>query len=172
MVEVPKSHFELFVELVKATTWPILVAVVLIAFWAPLRDTARQIPSLLSRSDTVTIAGLSLKLSPGLRHQASPDVKKVLAELSQEAIKRLLSMGSSTWWDVGEESRGRSENAELVRLNLVEEVPAHEIKKLNDRDQRNFCYGVRITELGRQTQSFLHSVVAEFVKELGHSTSE
>ena len=119
MAEAPKSRFELFVELVKATAWPILVAVVLVAFWSPLRETARQIPELLGRSDTVTIAGLSLKLSRGLRYQTSPEVKKVLAELSQEAIERLLAMASRSWWDVGSESHGRSENAELLRLGLV-----------------------------------------------------
>lgn len=172
MVEMPKSRFELFVELVKAIAWPILVVVVLIAFWAPLRDTARQLPGLLGRSNVVTIAGLSLKLGPGLRYQASPEVKNVLAELSQEAIERLLSMASSSWWNVGDESLGRSENVELVRLKLVEEVPADEVDSLNDRDQRRYGYGVRITELGIQTRSFLHSVVAEFVKELGNTTTE
>lgn len=172
MIQPVKSRFELSVELARATAWPILALIVLLAFWTPLHDTARQVPELLGRSDTITIAGLSLELSRELRYKASPDVKEALGKLSQEAIKRLLNMGDSSWWNVGDESHGRFENGELLSLGLVEELDAADMRRQHEADQRKFGYGVAMTTLGRRTKSFLHSVVAEFVHELGRTTTE
>jgi hypothetical protein len=164
--ETPKSRLELLVELVKATAWPLFAAAVLIIFWGPLHETAKVIPALVGRSDTLTIAGLSLKVSHGLRQKASPEVQKAIGELSREGIERALSLSSSSWWDKGSEVSGRSDYADLLRLGLVEEVPASEVEAQNKRDQRNFGYAVRITELGKRVQSFLRSLVAELVQEL------
>jgi hypothetical protein len=164
--ETPKGRFELLVELVKATAWPMFAAAVLIIFWGPLHETAKEIPTLVGRSDTVTIAGLSLKVSHGLHQKASPEVQKAVGELSREGIERVLSLSSSSWWDKGSEVSGRSDYAELLRLGLVEEVSSSEVEVQNKRDKRDFGYAVRITELGKKVQSFLRSVVAEFVQEL------
>jgi FMN phosphatase YigB (HAD superfamily) len=172
VTEKPKSRFELVVELIKATAWPVFAAVVLITFWGPLHDAAREIPTLIGRSDAVTIAGLSIKVGHGLREKASPDVRKVLAELSREGIEQILSVGSSSWWDKGAEASGRTAYAELLRLRLMEEVPAGEIETLNKKDGRNYGYAVRVIELGQKVRSFLQSVVAEFVQELARSAPD
>ncbi len=166
MSEQPKSKFELTVELIKATAWPGLTMIILITFWGPLRQTAEQFPYLVRRSDTITIAGLSLEVSRELRRQASPEVEEVITELSKEGIKRVLRLSGGSYWDKGSETHGRADYTELIHLKLVEEIAVDELERQNQEEGKNFGFGVRPTELGRQTQSFLQSVVAEFVQEL------
>jgi hypothetical protein len=169
MAKAPKTKFELFVELVQAMAWPLSATIVVFSFWTPLQDAARQIPSIVGRSDTITIAGLSLKVGQGLRQKASDAVKRVLDKLSPEGVKKILSMSQGSYWDKGNEYDGRNENSELVKLGLVDEVPANELDQKNGLEHKNFGYGIRPTQLGRETQSFLQSVVSEFVQQLGYA---
>jgi hypothetical protein len=178
MVEItqaPKGRFELFVELIKAASWPVIALLLLFSFWGPIHDAANLIPSIMMRSDTITIAGLSLKVSPELRERASPEVQKVLTQLSPQGLDRILQMSESSFWDIGSETNGRNENQNLLQLGLVEEIPSAELEAHNHRENRNFGFGVRITSLGRQTQIFLRSVLSRFVNEVaqqGESTSK
>jgi hypothetical protein len=167
-----KSTLELVVELIKALAWPLLAAVFLVSFWTPLHDTATLIPSIVNRSDTITIAGLSLKVGKALNQKATPDIELALGELSKDGVKRLLEMSDSSWWDKGNEAIAQTENAELVKLGLATEATADELATINARDHKNYGYGVRITDLGRRTQEFLRAVIAEFIKELPRTADE
>jgi hypothetical protein len=169
----PKSRFELVVELIKAVAWPLIALILLIAFWTPLRQTTDLIPSIIGRSDTISIAGLSLKVSQGLKAKASPEVQRVLAKLSRSGVERVLRMSESAYWDrVPGRTYYKEDTADLLKLGLVSEVSAAEIDGLNAKEHRNYDYGVRQTELGKETQSFLQSVVAEFVEELGRQAPD
>lgn len=167
-----KSSLELITDLIKALAWPLFAAVVLISFWSQLQSASKELPNLLSRSETLSIAGLSLKIGKGLGRQPSTKVKKALSELSPDGIHRLLNMSSSSWWDVGSESTGKTDNAEVVRLGLLEEVPDNEIRATNERDGKRFGYGVRITPLGKETQAFLYALISEFAQELERPSGE
>ena len=166
----PKTRFELSVELTKALAWPVLVLVLLVVFWIPLHQTASLIPSIVGKSDTITIAGLSLKVSQGLKAKASPDVEKALSNLTKSGIERVLEMGEASYWDQNSIAHGKERNAELLKLGLVTEIPAIEIERINLRDGTKHGYGVKRTELGKQTQAFLQSVVAEFAQELARQS--
>lgn len=170
--KVSKSRAELIVELIKALAWPLFALIVLICFWSQLQSASRQLPNLLSRSETISIAGLSLKIGKGLSKQPSTNVKKALSELSPDGIQRLLNLSSSSWWDVGSESTARAEYAELVHLGLMEEVSESEIRATNERDGKNFGYAVRVTAFGKETQTFLYALISEFVQELERSGGE
>ncbi len=161
-----KSRFELIVELIKAVAWPLLAIVVLVAFWSPLRRTADLIPSIVGRSDTITIAGLTLKVGRGLKSKASPQVEKVLESLSKDSIAAVLGMPEGATWPPNSAASGRAQNAELIKLGLVVELPQNEIDDRNAKEHRDYVFGVRQTPLGKQTQVFLQAVVAEFVEEL------
>lgn len=155
-----KSRFEMLVELVKATAWPVVALIVLTSFWSPLQRTAEQIPVLVNRSDSITIAGLSLKVSRDLRTKASPEVEKVVARLSRTGIEQVLSLSEKTTWKPDSVEHARGYTKELRDLGLVVELQPKELAEVGAG------YGMRPTELGRQTQVFLRSVVAEFVQEL------
>jgi hypothetical protein len=166
--EATKSRFELFVELVKAIAWPLLAAVVLVSFWHPLREAANQLPSIVSRSDTITILGLSLKIGPQLRQKAPREVQEALAALSADGIKTLIGMGKGRGNDIHISSvvtSGRAPYAELIKLKLAEEVPGH-ARADPTSDPTYATYVLQITPLGVQTNDFLLSLIAEFIDEL------
>ncbi len=171
MGELPKSRLELVTELIKATAWPSLALVALWGFWGPLQEAAKQLPALIGRSEVLTIAGVSLRVGSSLREKATPEMQKVLAEISPDGLRWILSTSEGgAYWDAGDVSTGRRETMELRKLGLVEEVPAQE---LNDpRRGRRYGYGVRSTHLGKRTHAFLVSLVAEFVQGLEHAARE
>jgi hypothetical protein len=173
MPDAPKSRFELFVELVKAGAWPLLAAIVLASFWGPLVRTAEEMPSIVGRSESITIAGLSLKVGAALREKVTPQIQAALAKLSGDGVAKVLAMSTGgAYWDKGHETQGRSDYDELLRAGLAEEAPADQLEALNRQDGRSYGLGIRITSLGRATQSFLRSVVAEFVQNLPPPAAE
>ena len=156
----PKSRVETMTELLKAVAWPAIALVVLISFWSPLQRTAEQVPTLVSRSDSITIAGLSLKVSRELRTKASPEVQAVVAKLSRKGIEQVLALSEKSTWKPEDIENGREFTKELRALGLATELPPKELEALHAG------YGFTATELGRQTQAFLRAIVAEFVQEL------
>lgn len=162
-----KSKTEISIELIRALAWPTIVVILLISFWAPLQKTAKLLPILIDRSDTITIAGLTIKVKESLRKQASPEVEIVLSKLDRVGIEQVLEMGESTWWDIDDSEYGRSKTVELISLGLLEEVSDGEIKENNLRRGNSHGYAVKQTALGLETQEFLQAVVTEFVQELG-----
>jgi hypothetical protein len=161
-----KSKFEIIVDLIKALLWPIIAVFILILFWQPLRLVANQLPSIVSRSETITISGLSLKIrNNDIVQKPSDSVKNVLALLSADGIKRMLNNSTASYWDKGDETFGRSEYEELVKLGLYTEDSAEELAERN-KQQKNYGYGVEITSLGKETNNFLVQIVAGFVQEL------
>ncbi len=69
MPEASKSRFELIVDLIKATAWPALTIVVLIALFGPLRDTAKEIPTLLSRLSGMKAGPVEFQFNEQLQRQ-------------------------------------------------------------------------------------------------------
>ncbi len=61
MPESSKSRFEILVELIKATVWPMSFFVVLIAFWGPLRDMAKELPAAVNRLTGVRAGPVELQ---------------------------------------------------------------------------------------------------------------
>jgi hypothetical protein len=166
-----KSRFELMVELVKAVAWPLFASVLLISFWGPLRSAVSQLPNIISRSETLSIAGLSLKIRRGLTQQPSEEVKKSLSKLSPDDLKRLLNFNSTY---CGEEyaSSCRADYAGLTGLGLIAEVPESELNQQTDERGKRYGFGARITPKGKETQTFLLALISEFVQELERSGEE
>lgn len=167
-----KSRFELIVELIKAVAWPLFAIVLLVSFWRPLRSAVTQLPNIISRSETLSIAGLSLKVRRSLAKQPSEEVKQALSKLSPDDLKRLQNF-NSTFCEEQYAASCRADYAALVGLGLLAEVPESELKK--DRSGTPYGFGVRITPKGKETQSVLNALVSEFVQELersGEETSE
>ena len=161
-----KSRFELFTEFVRAIAWPVLVAGLVIAFWPPLKQTAAEIPVILNRSDTVTIAGIALKVGPLLYDQATPEVRRALAKASNDGVTQILRLADSQWYHAEEEKDGRAYMKEMITLGLVAVVPAADLAKTNQREHEHYTYAIRSTERGQKTRAYLESVIAEFVHEM------
>ena len=99
--ESPKTRYELTVELIKALAWPLFAFFVLFSFWKPLHLAMNQLPEIVNRSNTITIAGLTIKIDRSLQLQnqePSANVKKALSELTPEGIQTLMGLsGTATW---------------------------------------------------------------------------
>ncbi|PTR05869.1 hypothetical protein C8R32_11540 [Nitrosospira sp. Nsp5] len=150
-----KSKFELSVELIKALAWPAIVGVLLFSFWAPLQKTANILPSLVDRSETISIAGMSLKVSQKLR--APPEIQAKLQALSPVAIGQLLRNDTMLYNDLEGKRAYTRDYAELLSLGLMDDH-ADETGK--------FMGIVELSHSGKQAQTFLLSVIDEFIKEL------
>src|SRR5207253_2368384 len=127
-----KTRFEISVELIKALTWPLVISIVLIGFWTPLHNIVTQLPNLLSRSESVTIAGLSIKIGKDIGRQVSPKVKEVISELSPEGLHRLINAPPFPLPTVSAvaDKPGETEYAELIKLGLMENIPTTELQTL------------------------------------------
>ena len=167
----PKTRFELSVELVKALAWPLFAAVVLILFWGPIRSAAGLLPNIVSRSEALSIAGLSIKIGKGISQRPSDDVKAALSKLSPDDLKRLLNQSSSTRCGTESASTCKADYAPLVILGLMEEIPESELQ-LQDQSKMRYGYGARLTAKGRETQRFLYDLISQFVQELERAGAE
>ncbi len=123
----PKSTFELIVDLIKVTVWPILVVCILFVFWTPLYQTANLIPSIVGRSDVITIAGLSLKISQEQKSKAPLEVERILGKLSKTGIERVLALSDSAMYMHDSINFAKRENSELIKLGLAIEIPSTEL---------------------------------------------
>ena len=84
----------------------------------------------------------------------------------------MLALSSGVYWEKGQEGAGHLDYDELIRLKLVEPVTADELAVKNASEGRKYGFAVRPTELGRQAQEFLKSVVAAFVQTLARDTAK
>jgi hypothetical protein len=164
-----KSRFELIIELVRATVWPLIVIISLISFWEPLHKTAQQLPAIVGQSQTITIAGLSLKLQKGIENKPSLKVKEALSNISADSIKKLMTSNEASYWESNYTNSAKVENYELINLRLLEEIPYDQLNE-STINRKKYGYGIRLTPLGKETQNFLLSLISEFVQEL--KTSE
>lgn len=164
-----KTRFELFVEFIKAVAWPLFASVVLISFWGPLRSSVSQLPNIVSRSETLSIAGLSLKIRRGLNRQPSEELKKSLSKLTPEDLKFLLNFNSTRCLEEHAASC-KADYAGLLSLGLIQEMSEAELnQRIEETNGRRYGFGARITPKGKETQGFLYALISEFVQELERS---
>jgi hypothetical protein len=162
----PKSTFELTVQLVAAVAWPFIALVVLVGFWQPLRGIAKALPDVVARSETITIASLSIEVGRGLRGKATPQVEKALAGIEPSEIPQLLNVRLPTCWMASEIQGIRVTYGGLLRQGLLEEVDDQPLCAALRGNAGPGARVVRPTELGRQTQSFLFALVDQLVEEM------
>lgn len=162
-----KSKFELSVDLVKALAWPAVVGLLLLSFWNPLQKTANLLPSIIDRSDVITISGLSLKVSREMGSEAPAEVRAVLKRLSPQGVMLLLEFTElhSTSLFSQEEMIDR-EWGELVRNGIV-------VKSLvvNAPGPLALPWRVQLTPLGVAAKSYLTSLLTEIIRQVEPTTS-
>ena len=159
-----RGRLELIIAAAKAFAWPLFGFAVLVSFWTPLQQVAGYLPSLLARSEAITIAGMSIKLDKRLQ-PPSPDVSRALEKISPQAVDLLLSHHTAfRIWDEQRVPEARAEMGELAELGLVKELPQGSVKD----PQGKTMHGVEITPLGQDVRRFLIELIAQFVKELRH----
>jgi len=150
-----KGKFEVFVELVKALAWPVLVLFLVLRFGGPVGNVLNQLPDLVSRSNVVEIGTVKLQLGNKLPEPQS-DVKDALAKLTSQDIQ-ILIRGGESYFDSA--ASGEQAYAGLIALKLAEGIPSDQLKN-------NYKYGGRLTPLGERTREYLIQVMSVFLQTL------
>jgi len=72
-----------------------MVVGLIVAFWAPLRQTAAEVPQIIKRSDEVALMGVSIEVGHQLVQGATPEIVIVLEKVSKQGVKEILRMADS-----------------------------------------------------------------------------
>jgi hypothetical protein len=130
---------------------------------------------LLKRLEAVSIGELSLKIARDFGQDVTPEVRRVLSRLSPSGVGQLLRQKDTLWAEAQYEKDVRSSLNELLALELVSEVSPQELAQHNSEGHgctATYTFGVRTTDLGRQTRSFLREVVSELARDVGGQSNE
>ena len=150
-----KGKYELCVELVKATAWPILAVIFLVCFRTELH-------SILGQTESISIGQLSIKI--GKRIKPSDEVKKALSALSSEGVHSLLDLsGNKTFANLNELIAIK----ELLTLKLITTKA-----EVHATDQTKTNSVIELTPLGNKTRDFLREIVNELAQEIRSAGNE
>src|SRR5579862_8766251 len=73
-----QKGFATMIEYIKALAWPTVALVFLLSFWTPLHQIMGVLPRLLQQSESISVSGVSLKVSKNIADQVSSEDKEVL----------------------------------------------------------------------------------------------
>jgi len=153
-----KTHYEISVDLIKALAWPLFAVFLLFSFWKPLHTIINELPELIQRSKTVTVAGVVLEINQDLP-EPSEEVKTALAKISPEGVQELMRLSNESDYKNAPPSYIKVTYEELIKLGLFMEVPTENLKE-------DYIYGVQVTQLGRETQEYVYKLLSEFLTQL------
>jgi hypothetical protein len=154
-------------ELAKSISWPLFGVFIVFCFWSSLHRAANLVASAMVDSESITIGQLSIKITKlGIR--PTPEVRDVLKDLSAQTINKLLELRPDQLSQVPPDVTSKSLNDRLIGLNLVKELSADQLADLSKRFVGSkFVYGVGLTPLGADVQSYVQSVTSEVIREAG-----
>jgi len=145
--------FEHSVNLVKAVAWPTIVLLTLLIWRGPLTETIQQLPSIVSKSKKITLAGVVLEVGQGV--DVTPHIHAALANISPKSLTILVETptgGINLWED--QYQTEKSYYSELVARKLIT------IKKNVTSDEIG-DYMIDMTDLGIESRSFTLKVVID-----------
>ena len=150
-------------EFLAKCLWPLITIVLLTSFWTPLHMIAKKLPNLLDRATQVRIGNLSVALIDQSRIQTSPEVQAASKGMTNIALRRMMQLtqagGGLTHCNIDSDRSSYEDyvtaDKELERRGLASKRPSP------SQDQAHYsdCYVVNSTDLGRQTQEFLVSLL-------------
>jgi hypothetical protein len=153
-------------SIAKAIAWPLVVVVALLLFRS-------QIGKLVGEADTLNVGNLSFKRSSTLGQTAKPQVLKALEGLSESSINTLFArnLAITCFGPPVLAEPTRNDHAQLIKNGLLEEIAATELQtacQSSNLPTPNF--GVRLTDLGKDTRNFLFRVLSQFSNPQGSVT--
>jgi hypothetical protein len=155
MADETKSKLELLTNLLRVTLWPVIVVVIIIVFWKPIKG-------LIGNSDTITIGSLTIKVKNEIP-KPSPSVKEVLTKLTSKDVSELLYLGNDTSEYNGYDA-GALEDApidKMVNLKLLKGV-----EPFKGDTTKNYY---KVTRLGADTYTFYIELISVIGKQIDKS---
>lgn len=161
-----KPHYKSDVILgyLKALAWPGLTLLILIVFWAPLRQIANMAPSLLSRSESIKIGSVSLVVGKDV---VIPDaVRQVLRSLRPDDLDDFLaSTGDGAFTSDLADHQSVKTWRRWASLGLLKEMSASELAEYRKTSEyKDSVIGFNGTPLYHDTRTFLINLLPEILK--------
>lgn len=154
-----KPKLELVTDLLKTILWPLIVIVIIIIFWEPIKG-------LIGNSDSITIGNFTLKLKNEIPTPSVP-VKNILNKISSQEVSELLFIGNDTsiYNGYNEKSLKHSPISDMMDLNLVRHVEPYD-----GADTTNQYY--KVTMLGSNTYNFYISLISAIGKQIDNPNNK
>jgi hypothetical protein len=81
---------KLVIEAIRVLAWPVLIAVLVVAFNRPLRDIINSFSLKFSEASKFSIGSLSLEIEAKAREAGNPDLARQVGSLTAGAVEQLL----------------------------------------------------------------------------------
>ena len=105
--ELVGSLVDILAKILSLITWPVVILIVIIAFYSPVNRIVQQLPDKFSQSSEITVGTLiSLKIREQAKASGNEELAKIIEGLSQDAIKWILKIGDSPYRVIGTDDGG------------------------------------------------------------------
>lgn len=84
---------DLLTKIVGLITWPLLIIVMLLIFYSPIKRIANTLPEKFERSNEISVGSLSLKIQQQAKAEGNEELAAIIKGLSKGAIRELIDVG-------------------------------------------------------------------------------
>jgi hypothetical protein len=150
------DFYQASIPFLVALVWPLAVIIIISVFREPLFQTLQQLPSVVSKSTSIEIAGVSIKVDEKIAGINDPELKAALSNLSPTALRLLVDVGKGGLTTMSKNLSEQEINAlaELRDKGLIE-------LDMNYKHPTNPDLDVyyRQTDLGKRAYNFVMDVL-------------
>jgi hypothetical protein len=160
---IPKKRVDYFLEFYQASipflvslVWPLTIALILTIFKEPLYKTLEEVPSIVSNSSAIEIAGVAIQVDRNIPGINDPELKSALANTNSRALRILIDLGESGRV-TSSESLSELDKEALLNLEangLIELDMSYDYPKNPELDVHYLP-----TELGKKAYNFLLDII-------------
>lgn len=147
-----------FIDFVKSLRWPAVAVLLLVLLLDPIRASIEALHGHAAGNGTTTMLGaLPIRIAPHALPQPAEFVARAVAAMDADVLRTFLDMDQNAIYCGSLDSEYRAGMRRLSHLGLVE--------ARNDPSRPEDCrdYAV-MTELGKQVESYLISVMVGMLK--------
>lgn len=120
-----QSGIVLLVDLAKAVAWPVLIMVLVIVFFAPIRKTLNLVPMKIESASKASIGSMSWEIERQALRQGGPELAQRVGRLSPAAIEELINTQRDTQVQLASDERmliSLPNNDRLIALRELREA--------------------------------------------------
>jgi hypothetical protein len=161
----PKKQVDYVLEFYQASipflvslVWPLTIVIILSIFREPIFQTLQQLPSVISKSTAIEIAGVAIQVDKNIPGINDPELKSALANTTPRALRTLIDLG-----EVGRVTMSKSlselDKEALLNLEANGLIELDMNYKHTENPELDVHYAP--TELGKKAYNFLLDIIFE-----------
>jgi len=94
MAEDSKTNFDRINDFLKTIIWPLIIVLVLILYGKQIGRLVKVIPDKVEQSSKMSFGSFSLEIDRAAKTIGNPELANIIKGLSEEAVKKLLELGT------------------------------------------------------------------------------